>query len=323
MPKPLLSDVHIDQALTEMSIGHMQPDENFGAGKIFPEVTVRKESDKFFLFDQADANRDDAEERVPGTEAAEIDWRVSTDNYSMKTFAAKVKVPDRLRDNSDLVDIENSAVRKVTQSLKIRRERFVKGLVCAGSVWTNEVAGNAAPGAGQVLLWSDPNSNPVKNIRDAIAAVDLATDGLPANKLLLGRDVWYALIDHPQILGRLGVNDPLLVTKEIVARLFDLKEIIVAGGVYTTSAKGAATATFARIWAGVAFLAYAPDAPALDEPSAGYCFRHAVYDGVPAEAAAIKRYREERLESDFFEGQIQRDFQVTHAGAGYLYTTLV
>ena len=70
MTTPTNSAVHVDAALTNISVAFLQNANNFVAGRVFPNVAVSKQSDRYFVFDRGDFNRDEAEVRAPGTESA-------------------------------------------------------------------------------------------------------------------------------------------------------------------------------------------------------------------------------------------------------------
>ena len=68
MPQPTVEDVHVDAALTNISIAYIQQADHFIAGRAFPRVVVEKQSDKYFSYTQPDWFRDEAEVRAPASE---------------------------------------------------------------------------------------------------------------------------------------------------------------------------------------------------------------------------------------------------------------
>ena len=51
---PNRSDMHIDKALTNMSVKYLQDTANFVADKVFPIVGVQKQSDRYFMYKKED-----------------------------------------------------------------------------------------------------------------------------------------------------------------------------------------------------------------------------------------------------------------------------
>ena len=78
MPLPTRNEVHVDAVLTQISVGFMQSAEDFVADKVFPVVPVRKQSDKYFVYDRSYWFRSEMEKRAPATESAGGGWKLST-----------------------------------------------------------------------------------------------------------------------------------------------------------------------------------------------------------------------------------------------------
>ena len=75
---PDISMVHVDQALTEVSVAYRNS--QYVADSIFPVVPVTKQSNKYFIYSKDNFRTlDDA--RRPGARANEIEWALSTDTY--------------------------------------------------------------------------------------------------------------------------------------------------------------------------------------------------------------------------------------------------
>ena len=72
MPNPLVSDVHVNQPLTNISIAYIQQATAFIADKVFPNVPVQKQSDRYFQYLKEDWLRVEAQERAPATELSLI-----------------------------------------------------------------------------------------------------------------------------------------------------------------------------------------------------------------------------------------------------------
>ena len=75
---PDISMVHVDQALTNVSIAYQNA--QFVADDVFPTIPVAKQSNKYFIYSK-DRFRIVDDARRPGTRANEINWTLSTDTY--------------------------------------------------------------------------------------------------------------------------------------------------------------------------------------------------------------------------------------------------
>ena len=65
---PLLtSQVHVDQALSNVSIAYAQEQNRFLADKIFPSIPTPRLTDKYFIFDKGNYLRSIADLRAHGS----------------------------------------------------------------------------------------------------------------------------------------------------------------------------------------------------------------------------------------------------------------
>lgn len=328
---PELSAVHVNRPLTSISIAYIMNQGLYGADRVFPRVPVQKQSDSYWTFDKDDFLRGDFGVKAPGAAPEEGGYDVDPDNlYFTPVYAYGHRIPDQLRANADSeLSLDRAATLLVTQKGMIFREKnFVDKFMKTG-VWGTDVTGvDAGPGAGQFLQWDDPLSTPIEDIRAGMTAVHSAT-GFRPNKLTLSQSVWDKLVDHPDLVDRVkysggvGNSTPAKVTKEALAQLLELEEVIVLGGVMNSAKKGAASDVGFIAGKG-ALLTYTPDEPSLMMPSAGYTFSWAAFAGSEGEGVRIKKYRlEERFESDMIEGQMAYAQKQIAADLGVFFNTAV
>ena len=99
---PTAPEVHIDAALTNVAVVYKNP--AFIADLIAPPVLVRKQSDKYFIFDAGrEAMRPTPDRRAPGAVANEVDFSLSTDTYYCDGHALTSPITDEERENADPV----------------------------------------------------------------------------------------------------------------------------------------------------------------------------------------------------------------------------
>jgi hypothetical protein len=148
--------------------------------------------------------------------------------------------------------------------------------------------------------------------------------GYAVNKGVMGAYVAAALKQHPDLIDRIKYTQRGVVTEDLIATLFDLDELYVT---YATINSGPqindgvaqdAAASYGFIGDPTSFLlAYAPPAPALMTPSAGYIFTWAGYTGGNAEGIRIKKFRMEHLESDRVEATQTYAMKVVSPDCGF------
>jgi hypothetical protein len=100
------------------------------------------------------------------------------------------------------------------------------------------------------------------------------------NRLTLGAQVYDTLLDHPDIIDRIkygqaNVGQPAIVNRTTLAALFEVDSVLVAEAIQNTAAENAtagaaADESTASIVGNHALLSYAPPAPSVLLPSAGY-----------------------------------------------------
>ena len=269
---PTKQQVHVDKVLTNLSVQYMQDPANFIAGKVFPMVPVAKQSDKYMKYEKEDWFRDDAQKRAMGTESAGGDYELSTDTYFTERYAFHKDVYDEERANSDSpLAPDEDAVAFTTDKLLINKENNWAKKFFKTGVWGTDLAGAAAAAAGKIIYWDNyTSSDPIKNISDHSTTISEVTGKQP-NTLVIGRRVYNALKNHPDILDRIRYSQKGVVTTDLIAELFDVKRILIANAIQNTAKKGQ-DASMSYIMGNHALLCYTTDAPRLRTATAGYTF---------------------------------------------------
>jgi len=335
MSQPNFSNVHVNAPLTQISVAYVQDESHFIADRVFPNIPVTKQSDRYYVYSRADFNRDEMQIRAPGTESAGGGYSLdNTPTYYAPVWAYHDDIDDQIRANSDSVlQADTDATIFVTQKALIKRERNWAQKYFTTGVWASEATGvDATPGAGQFLQWNDAGSTPIEDVRAAKRAVLEAT-GFEPNKITLGKATYDALVDHPDIIDRVKYGQtagaPAKANVSTLAQLFELDEVLVSKAVVNIGAKGHDYASSAakensQFIAGKhALLAYVNPRPALRQPTAGYTFSWSGWFGATGMGFRIKKFRMEHLESDRVEIQMAFDQKVVGADLGYFFANAV
>lgn len=331
MAQPTNSAVHVDAALTNISVAFLQGADKFVAGKVFPNVPVAKQSDRYFVFDRGDFNRDEAQIRAPGTESAGGGYDLdNTPTYFANVYAFHHDVPDQVRANADpAVDVERAAAEYATHKMLIQREKLWATNFFTTGKWTNEETGVASsPASGETIQWSDQTSgDPIGDMRSAITTVEEST-GFTPNKLVISKAVLDALVDHPDIVDRVKyatstTANPAMVNEQTLAALFGLEQVLVMRGIENTANQGATNA-HSFIGGKNALLTYAAPTPSLMTPTGGYQFSWTGFMGqTNAFGFATKRFYRDELESTRIEAQAAYDMKLVSADLGYYFGSIV
>jgi hypothetical protein len=334
---PSPGDVHVNRPLTNIAVAYMQDDSKFVADRVFPNVPVTKQSDAFFVYERGAWNRDDMKDRAPGTESAGSSYDIDQNVYYARVKALHKDIPDQVLDNTDQpINHERDATNFVSFKALLHRELAFSARYLKDGVWTFRVDGVAAnPTAkaefdvgdmakNDVLKWSDASSTPIEDVSAAATRMQLET-GFRPNRFVISRPVFDVLKNHPDIIARMDrgqTNGPAMATRESLAALFEVDEVMVMEGIHNAAAQGNPEAnTF--IAGKTALLVYAAPEPGLLVPSAGYTFSWTGRFGNSERGVRIKRFRIERLEVTRVEAQQAFDQRVIGADLGVFFKDII
>lgn len=230
----------IQPELTAIAIGYRN--NKLIADDVLPRVPVGTQDFKYLTFNKADAFT------VPDTKVGrkskpnQVEFGATESTASTMDYGLDNPVPQ--------ADIENApvnfnplgrAVMGTTDLVLLDREIRTANLVFAAGTYP---AGNKSTLSG-TSQWSDfTNSNPIDAILIALDACIMRP-----NVLTLGRAVWTKLCQHPKMVKAIYGNntDVGIVTRQQVAGLLELEEVVVGEGWVNTAKKGQ-TPTFVRAW---------------------------------------------------------------------------
>jgi len=283
MGNPKYGDIHVDEMLTNMSVAYIQDESAFIAGRVFPIIPVKRQSDRYFTYLKEDAFRDEAAERVYGAESKGGGYDVdNTPTYFCKIYAYHKDVfpTDRANSNDPLMpDID--AAEYVTQKLMLKREVDFNTRFLASGIWLTEYDGAAAAGATDRVFWNKTTSTPLEDIGNAQVAVQAITSKKP-NTLVIGPYVYMALRNNTEVRDLLRYTmGPRVPTTELLAQIFDVERVLVGNAVRNVAAKGDDEDTD-FILGKHALLCYTENAPGIKKVSAGYIFAWTGLEGAGA-----------------------------------------
>lgn len=321
MPQPTPRDVHIDAALTNISVAYTQDAENFIADKVFPIVPVGKQSDKYWKYEKGMFFRDEAKRRAPGTESAGSGYKLGSDSYYCEKWAFHKDVDDDTVANQDAgIDCFRDAAMFVQETLLIRRERLFVDEFLKTGVWGTDVVGGT-----NFAQWDDEaTSDPAEDIKVGRLKILMTTGRLP-NTLTVDIYTHEALKKHPLIQARFFGNNGGKgnVSREMLAAYFEVERYVVSQAIYTASDETDETPTMAAIAPKCALLTYSVRAPSLLQPTAGYIMAWAGLTGLNNAGITTSRFRMQNLKSERVENEMALDMKLVAADMGYYFSSTV
>lgn len=328
---PTQSDLHVNQPLTNVSVGYVLRADAFISTKVFPIVNVKKQSDLYWRYSKSDWRRTDVKRRAPSTETPGVGWNVSTDSYFAHVYGVHKDIDDQLRANADgTFKLDADATTFVTNQLLLKRDLDWSATYFREGVWGQDFTGVADnPSGSNFLQWNLATSDPITQL--AGLQIDFIREtGFKANTMVIGANVLKALKNHPGIIDRIKYTQKGIVSTDLIATLFDVDRILVS---YATVASGpnipdmkaqddAATYDFISN-PNSALLCYTPSSPSLMQPAAGYTFTWNGYLGGNSQGIRIKRFRQEAIASDRIEGEMTYDMRVISPDTGVFLKNVV
>lgn len=239
------------------------------ADDVLPRIPVDSMTFKWSKYTMADGFT------IPDTRVGrkgdvnEIDWTATEQTAATKDYGLEEAIPyfdvqaaraAQAAQGVYPIDPEARSTQLLTDLVALDREVRVANLVNNASSYA---AANKTTLSG-TSQWSDyANSDPV-------TAILTTMDGMLVrpNKMVLGRAVYTKLRQHPKIVAAvfaMGGNAAQggVVSREAIADLLELEEIIVGEGWVNTAKKGQAP-TMSRVWGKSAVLFY--QSPVLSSP---------------------------------------------------------
>lgn len=266
MPQPTSQDVHIDEVLTDLAVAFIQDTRLYIATKVFPIVSVAKQSNKYIIWTKNDWFRDEAQKRADATESAGSGFNLSTDSYFADVWAFHKDVGSQARRNQDSgVNLERATVNFVTQRMLLRQElQWVTDFFTTG-IWATDYTVAA--------VWDNyATSDPIEDF-ESQKEVMASTTGFLPNTAVFGYSAMRRLKSHPDIVERIKYtgSGARNVTEATVAEILGLDNVYVARAIKATNIE-AETAAYSFTHGKHAWLGYVNPNPAFESPSAGLTF---------------------------------------------------
>ena len=256
----------VDPILTGIAQGYKHADR---VGSIlFPTVYVDQRGGKILEFGR-EGFRLYAARRAPASSTLNISFAYAGKPYELVQDALNSPIPrEHIEDASKVpnIDLGTRAINTCMYSLTLTLEDEHSKLATDGANYSNN---RKLPLSGS-SKWSDPASDPLRDIKDAKEAVRLSS-GVDPNKMVISKPIFNALTEHPKIIDRFKYTSSDSITSTMLAKLFDVDTLAVGKAMALSGPEDGGQ--FTDIWGNNAVLAYVPSAPmGYEEPSFGYTY---------------------------------------------------
>lgn len=305
---PDISAVHHDIALTNVSLAYQNA--AYISSIISPEIGVRKQSNKYFVYDpMRDSARQSVDHRAPGTEANEVNFDLSSESYYCDDHALESTIPDEERENADSpLQPETDRTEFLTDKILLNQEINVSNILRDDTVVPFHNI------ASPTSRWDDDAIDPVTDVETARAAIVDGTQQMP-NTLILPFDVYQKVRNNPNVTDRIAYSRLGVFGPQELAQLFDVERVLVPRSVKNTATTGQ-PASLESIWGKDALMLYVPPRAGLKTIAPLMTFVWS--QGAGTRGTSVQTWREEARKSTMVRVQKYYDVKLTAPSAAYL-----
>ena len=292
----------------------------FVADQVFPVIDVASQAGNFGKIPLEQLLQERDTKRAPGSGYSRGSFTFQPAVYACEEHGAEEPVDDReAKMYREYFDAEVISTARAFSAVLTNAEKRVADAVFNTSTWTGTPLTTAISNE-----WDSNHTTNAVPITDVEAAVQKVYDnsGLWCNALIINRKVFRNLRNLDQIIERINSSGagspskPSDITTQMLAQVFDLPYIIVAGS-SRNSAKEGQTATPTQIWSSeYAMVCKIATSADMREPCIGRTF-HWSEDGSSI-GGTVETYRDETVRGDVVRVRHDVDEIVLYAEAGHL-----
>jgi len=321
MPQPNIKETIVAGPLANVSVAYRNMD--YIADRVFPILDGADPRAKITKYQRGAWFRDEAGIRAPGTEAKRGGYPLTTVSIATDEYAFAKEVTDEDRRfvksaGAPALNPDTDAIEFATDKVDLKKERRTASLI-TGQTWVDGISG----GEDAEGKWVASTGNTfLADIEKAQLAIKAAI-GRRANVLLLDDKTYGGMKEIDALLDKIKYTQRGVLTREMIAAMLDLDEVLVGSAIYSDAEETAAGDDFnaVDIWEvnagkGMGFLFYRPKKIGLKVQCAGLQARIAYENGVPRRTS---KWREAARHQDVYEVAEETDIVVVDAYAGYLF----
>ncbi len=269
MPQPDSRSLIVAGPIQNASLQYRN--KNYLANKVFPLLDKVSPEAKIARYLKGAWFRDEADVRAAGSRAKRGGYPIDYIDIITKEYAFAKEVTDQDRTNSTVMgspplqpDID--AVEFTADKIDLKQEILVAAAVLGGT-WSGLAAVDAEG------LWAAGSSNTfLADIRLGQKTI-LSNTGVEPNVLMIDNATYLSLKEEDTILQKIKYTKLGVFTRELLASLLDLEEVIIGKAIKNTAkeTKAGTEFTASNIWEvnagkGAGFLFHRPKSPGLKTP---------------------------------------------------------
>ena len=306
--------------LSNMSMAFFQEEGMYVAPSIFPICPVATSIGQYYVFNKEELAKDQVDRKPAFGKVATAIFSHDDETYSCDVDQIIVGIDqiDTLnfqRTNSQArIDPRRNKVKTVIEQMQLHLDNVFAKNFFRKEAWQNVKTGkDSSPSTNEFLKFSDANSDIIGLFDDYKRDILLSGRRKP-NKLALGYNTFVAMKNHPQFLERVtgsgSTPNPALVNEQVIATVLGIEQVKVLYSTHNVAELGQVADMQFVCDSNSALLCYAPETPAIDQPSAGYIFTWDML-GNGKWMATSQFEGEGGTHSEFVEGLMATDMKKT------------
>ncbi len=300
---------HVPQALVDLSIKTLQDRTVYNTGEVLaPTKRVTKEVDKYYKYSVDQQFRNENSVRANHAPSKRIDTtELSATSFNLQWHSLNIPVSERDRMNSDpAVNPEIDAVQELTDSLLRERE-----LEVAKTFFTTTSFGtNLLTLSSNAYDLDTTTSDPIGDADTSINSV-LKSTGQIVNNLVMGKQTFDVIKDHPDILDRIKWSERGIITSDLLGAVLNTENVTVSKSVFRSTDEGiSATTNF--IYDTQMLYIYNTPAPGIRSANLGITFSGLAGEAMPK----MRRWFDNDIQSDIIELEWAYDVELVNSLSG-------
>lgn len=307
------SDLYVDKPLTNVSIKFKN--NKFIASEALSQMPVSEETGLIWKYgDESYAIKD--LQRSDKSRSKQSTYNVDTDTtYRIINYALSDVVTQKMRKQQQTpMQVDTDTTEYLSDILDLNKEYLAASALfsTANFAGYTETLNNAAVR----YQWDDyTNSNPIDDATYAIESKIEANSGATGDiNLIVGRDVWVQLRNHPDILERIKYTQKGIITPAIVAEVMGVNNVLVGRARYNTANEGQ-TISLSAVWGKFALFYHKPARAGLKTAATAIT----VHGG-----RQVRKWKDPYLgNADVIEVEEAFQHKILSAKSGYLFSTAV
>jgi hypothetical protein len=321
MPSPSSSLATLRPDLASFFEYDLEAEKNgYVASQVLPVMDVASQAGNFGKIPLEQLLQERDTKRSPGSGYARGKWTFDKATYACEEHGAEEPVDDReAKMYAEYFEAESVSTMRAFSAVLRNAELRAANLLFNATTWTGPALATEITNQ-----WDKNHTSDAVPIDDVEAAVNKVYDGsgLWPNALIINRKVFRNLRNLDQIVERINsegagnASKPSDISTAMLAQLFDLDFVIVAGNTRNTATEGQ-DATPGQIWSSeYAMVARIATSNDMREPCVGRTF-HWSQDGSSI-GGTVESYRDETVRGDVIRVRHDVDEFVLYPQAAHL-----